>query len=143
VAKKRHKMKNRITPEVITTLQPNDIFVFGSNLAGIHGAGAAKQALQFGATFGKGIGLVGNTFAIPTKDIQLKSMLLEDIRIIINAFIFVAIDYPNLTFLVTKIGCGLAGYTPNDIAPLFKDAINVDNIHLPTEFWEVLNKENL
>jgi hypothetical protein len=134
-------MKNRTTPEVIETLQPNEIFVFGSNLAGIHGKGAAKQALQFGATFGKGVSLVGNTFAIPTKDIQLKAMSLDDIRILINAFIFVAIDYPHLTFLVTKIGCGLAGYTPNDIAPLFKDAIDIPNIHLPSEFWKVLNKQ--
>lgn len=135
-------MKNRTTPEVIETLQPNEIFVFGSNLAGIHGKGAAKYALNFGAKYGIGCTLSGQTFAIPTKNQYIKTMSLIDIKFYVLAFINIAKITPTFTFLVTKLSCGLAGYTPADIAPLFKDAINVENIHLPTEFWEVLNKQN-
>lgn len=134
-------MKNRTTPEVITTLQPNEIFVFGSNLAGLHGEGAAKQALEFGAKTFIPYGLWGQTFGIPTKNQYIKTMPLIDIEFYILGFIEIANKSPMLTFLVTKIGCGLAGYTPNNIAPLFKDAINVENIHLPADFWEVLNKQ--
>lgn len=133
-------MIHRTTPEVITNLQPNEIFVFGSNLAGRHGAGAAKQALQFGAKIGIAYGLEGQTFAIPTKDKEIKIL---DIRLIacnIDSFIYDCRRYYNKFFLVTKIGCGLAGYTPADIAPLFKKAIELPHIHLPSEFWEVLNK---
>ena len=133
-------MKNRTTPELITTLQPNEIFVFGSNLAGQHGAGAAKQALQFGALYGIGEGFVNQTFAIPTKDSKLKVLDIFMIKEYIDVFIDIAKIENTSTFLVTKIGCGLAGYTPKDIAPLFKDAIDVSNIHLPAEFWDILNK---
>ncbi len=137
-------MNNRITPEIITTLQPNEIFVFGSNLAGRHGAGAAKQALKFGAKYNTGVGLCGNTFAIPTKDKNLKVMPLDTIKKYVDCFIELAQLAPLRfkTLYVTKIGCGLAGYTPKDIAPLFKEAININNIHLPLEFWQILNENS-
>jgi hypothetical protein len=134
-------MKNRTTPEVITTLQPNEIFVFGSNLAGIHGKGAARQALKFGAKIYVPYNLSGQTFAIPTKNQYIQTLSLIDIEFYVLGFIEIAKKSPMLTFLVTKIGCGLAGYNPADIAPLFKSAINVENIHLPAEFWEVLNEQ--
>lgn len=138
-------MKNRTTPELIETLQPNEIFVFGSNLAGRYGAGAALFAVKNGAKYGQGVGLAGQTFAIPTKDKNLRVLPIEQIKKYVDCFIELAQLAPLRfkTLLVTKIGCGLAGYTPADIAPLFKDAISVDNIYLPAEFWEVLNKENL
>jgi hypothetical protein len=134
-------MQNRTTPENIITLLPNQIFVFGSNLAGRHGAGAAKQALNFGAKYGICYYLSGNTFAIPTKNEYIQTLPIIDIQYWVYHFIEFAKTYPHLNFLVTKIGCGLAGYTPAEIAPLFKDAINVENIHLPADFWEVLNKQ--
>lgn len=134
-------MINRITPELITELNQNSIFVFGSNLAGIHGAGAALIARnQFGAILGVGFGPQGHSYAIPTKDRNLKSLPLDEIEPYVNIFIEYAKMLPHLTFKVTKIGCGLAGYSVTDIAPLFRAAIQVKNIHLPVEFWDELNK---
>ena len=127
-------MQHRTTPELITSLQPNEVFVFGSNLAGIHDAGAAKQALQFGAKTYIPYNLCGQTFGIPTKNQYIKTMPLIDIEHYVLGFIEIAKKSPMLTFLVTKIGCGLAEYTPNDIARLFKDAINIGNIHLPLAY---------
>lgn len=133
---------NRITPTYITALRLGEIFVFGSNLAGIHGAGAAKTALvKFGARNTIGFGRVGDTYAIPTKDHEIKRLSLGDIKPFVNYFLQYARLKPNLTFLVTPIGCGLAGYTPEQIAPMFKAAIELDNVCLPEEFWEVLNRE--
>lgn len=131
-------MKNRITPNSITSLDNNQIFVFGSNEKGIHGAGAAAFAMNFGAEYGKGIGHYGNTYAIPTKDINIETLPVEKIAAYVKDFINYARIQPNLTFLVTEIGCGLAGYSPEDIAPLFKDALEVMNICLPYKFWQVL-----
>jgi hypothetical protein len=132
---------NRITPKFVTTLRLGEIFVFGSNLAGIHGAGAALYAAKFGSRQGEGFGRVGFTFAIPTKDREIKRLKLLDIQPFVASFIQYARLRPDLTFLVTQIGCGLAGYTPEQIAPLFKGAIILPNICLPEEFWEVLNRE--
>lgn len=132
---------NRITPKFITSLEPGEIFVFGSNLAGIHGAGAALYAKKFGARQREGFGRVGQTFAIPTKDRHVKTMELGDFQPFIASFIHYAKKRPDLTFLVTPIGCGLAGYTPEQVAPLFKAAVELENVHLPEEFWEVLNRE--
>lgn len=99
------------------------IFVFGSNEAGIHGAGAARIAHKFhGAKHGVGFGLQGTSFAIPTKDWNIGPLKIEVIQFYINRFIVFATEYPILTFDVTKIGCGLAGWRDMDIAPLFKDA---------------------
>ena len=134
-------MDGRITYEPITELYPHEIFVFGSNLGGRHGKGAARLAMdKFGAIYGRGFGPYGQSYAIPTKDSNLKVLPLDEIRPYVLVFIKFAKQNPNKVFKVTKIGCGLAGYTPQDIAPLFKQSIEIENIHLPIEFWEILNK---
>lgn len=120
----------------ITKLRSNEIFVFGSNLAGIHGKGAANDALAFGAEYGKGSGPYGQTYAIPTKDHLLKPLPIDTIRGHVKFFLWWARENDDLVFLVTPIGCGLAGYSPKEIAPLFKGA--PPNVILPEEFMEVL-----
>lgn len=128
------KKKGRVTPELIDDLQENEVFVFGSNLAGMHGGGAARIArLRFGAVMGNGVGMQGRSYAIPTMQGGT-----ETIRPYVNDFIAYAKEHPELTFLVTPIGCGIAGFEPEDIAPLFEEASNVENIWLPKSFWEVL-----
>jgi hypothetical protein len=105
------------------------IFVFGSNLAGRHGAGAAYEAHQrWGAVMGKGVGLHGNSYAIPTKDHQIQTMPVEAIAPYVTAFVEFAARNPEMSFLVTAIGCGLAGHSPDDIAPLFAGA--TENVFL-------------
>lgn len=138
------KFEQRIAPENITELFENQIFVFGSNRLGIHGKGAAKTAkLKFGAKNGIGEGLYGRSYAIPTKsrptNQEIDILSLEEIEWHVNKFIEVAKKNPKLVFMVTKIGCGLAQYSPKDIAPLFKNAIDVDNISLPQSFWNELS----
>lgn len=131
--------KGRVTPHRVTELKRNELFVFGSNLAGRHGAGAALLAYRkFGATYGKGYGRFSKSFAIPTKDKQLKTRSLFQIAFDVASFIRFAELNGHLTFLVTEIGCGLAGYKPVQIAPLFRRAIFVHNIHLPKSFWREL-----
>ena len=128
------KKKGRVTPSWIDDLQENQVFVFGSNLAGMHGGGAARVArLRFGAVMGNGVGMQGRSYAIPTMQGGT-----ETIRPYVNDFIAYAKEHPELTFLVTPIGCGIAGFEPEDIAPLFEEASNVENIWLPKSFWEVL-----
>ncbi len=127
----------RITPENITKLEPNEIFGYGDNEAHIHGKGAAKQAMHFGANYHQG-GLVGQTYGIPTKDKFMRVLPLNLIQLHIYQFLLVAKQNPDLIFLVTEIGCGLAGYKPKHIAPLFKDAVDIENIHLPARFWHKL-----
>ena len=132
-------MNTRITPNHITELKPNEIFVFGSNLQGYHGGGAARLAMnQWGAVWGQGTGLQGQTYAIPTMQGGIGT-----IRPYIDQFIKFAQKDPERTFLVTEIGCGIAGFRPADIAPLFKNAINIPNIWLPQRFWEILQKEEV
>lgn len=129
-------MDNRTTPENIVNLPPDHIFVFGSNLSGRHGKGAAKTALGWGAKWGQAKGLQGRTYGIPTKDASIRRTLtIEEIKPFVDEFIEFAMDNKNLTFLVTEIGCGLAGHKPKDIAPLFKESVSVKNIHLPQRFW--------
>lgn len=126
----------KITPYEIKELRPNQVFVFGSNLGGIHGDGAAKLAYEkFGAKSEVGVGLSGNTYAIPTKDKEIKTLSIEEIAKHVNKFIEYAINNEENMFLVTKIGCGLAGYKDEQIAPLFVNAITVENISLPVEFY--------
>lgn len=121
---------------MIISLKPNEIFVFGSNLSGWHGAGAARQAFEnFGAEYHVGVGRTGQCYAIPTKDENIKTMRLVDINNYVYHFLEYARMHPQLTFLVTAIGCGLAGYKPHQIAPMFKDAPN--NVVLPEEFKNV------
>jgi hypothetical protein len=129
----------RVTPENITKLNENEIFVFGSNTAGIHGLGAAKLALQFGAVFGQGIGMFGSTYAIPTKDLYIKTLSLYKINNYVNDFIAFTEQHKSLKFLVTKIGCGLAGFKPEQIAPMFKKALTLENVYLPQDFIECIS----
>jgi hypothetical protein len=100
----------------------------------MHGGGAARIArLRFGAVMGNGVGMQGRSYAIPTMQGGTKT-----IRPYVNDFIAYAKKHPELTFLVTPIGCGIAGFEPEDIAPLFEEASNVENIWLPKSFWKVL-----
>ena len=125
------EFSNRITSEHIKSLKDNEIFVFGSNLAGAHAGGAARIAVEkFGAIMGQGVGLQGQSYAIPTMQGGPNTILPY-----VEEFIRFADMHSELTFLVTKIGCGIAGFTPREIAPLFAGAINVSNIHLPIDFW--------
>jgi hypothetical protein len=99
------------------------IFVFGSNLAGRHGAGSALVALRrYGATYGQGVGLQGQAYGIPTKDHQLRVLPLAEIEGHVRTFITFAETHRDLTFSVVRIGCGLAGYRDDEIAPMFSDA---------------------
>lgn len=133
----------KASPTNIQSLQPNQIFVFGSNEAGIHGAGAARLAWKaFGAKWGKGYGLHGSSFAIPTKDRGIRTMELNEIQRYVNSFVDFASVNPELEFLVTEIGCGLAGLTPEQVAPMFKQARGLDNVLLPQRFIDVLNPQN-
>jgi hypothetical protein len=118
----------------INELKDNEIFVFGSNEAGIHGKGAAKQAKRWGAKNGIGEGLSGHTYAIPTKNEKIQTLSLSKIQKYVDKFIDFAYKNSQYKFLVTKIGCGLAGYTEEDIAPMFINAIEIPNIVLPESF---------
>ena len=114
-----------------------NVFVFGSNLAGRHGKGAALYAKQHhGAIYGQGVGLQGNSYAIPTKDAKIKTLPLSVIAMYVKMFLKFAQDNQNLTFDVTRIGCGLAGYTDEQIAPMFSGY--PENCNLPKEFLEIL-----
>jgi hypothetical protein len=132
-----------ISPDFIDSLPENGVFVFGSNIAGRHGKGAAKLAVKkFGAQFGVGSGFCGSSYAIPTKDEYMRPLTLEQIEAHVNVFIhFARFQRPDLKFFVIKIGCGLAGYSPEDIAPLFIQVVkdNIDNIYLPKEFVDIIN----
>lgn len=125
----------RITPDNITSLRPGEIFVFGSNEAGRHGKGAAKTAMKWGAQYGKPEGPQGQCYAIPTKDANLNALPASDIKKYVGSFLAYA-RQSSLTFLVTEIGCGLAGHKPEDIAPLFRGSPT--NVWLPKKFWKFL-----
>lgn len=112
-----------------------EIFVFGSNLAGRHGAGAAKKAYQnYGAKYGKGVGLCGSSYALPTKDENIITLGIDEIRFHISEFYECISQHPEVQFFITRIGCGLAGYKDSDIAPLFRDFVNFQNISWPEEW---------
>lgn len=118
------------TPDAISELRDDEIFVFGSNIEGLHGGGAALIAAnKFGAVAGKGVGLQGQSYAIPTMEGSL-----EQIKSYVDEFIAFARQHTEYFFYVTRIGCGIAGYKDKDIAPLFSDALNVENISLPRSF---------
>lgn len=128
--------KREFTPDFITELKENEIFVFGSNLGGMHGGGAARAAYnRFGAIWGQGVGLQGSSYAIPTMHGGP-----EAIKPYVDEFIEFATQHPDMKFLVTPIGCGIAGFTPSDIAPLFKGSLDIDNIILPHSFVDILTK---
>ena len=127
-------MKKRIASDRISELKDNEIFVFGSNLQGNHAGGAAAIAEKmFGAIWGQGVGLQGQTYAIPTMHGGL-----EEIKPYVDEFMEFAKQNPNLTFLVTRIGCGIAGFTEEEMAPLFAEGTNVENVYLPDTFWEII-----
>jgi hypothetical protein len=129
----------RTTPDNIKKLEQGHIFVFGSNLSGRHGKGAAKTALGWGANWGQAAGLQGRTYGIPTKDASIRRTLtIEEIKPFVDDFIDFAKIRKDLIFLVTEVGCGLAGLKPKDVAPLFIKAVDVENIHLPEKFWHKL-----
>lgn len=130
-----HKKRlQEYTPENILSLNPNEVFVFGSNLAGHHGGGAARIALQkFGAVMGQGIGLQGQSYAIPTMQGGVGT-----IKPYVDEFIAFAKAHPELKFYVTRIGCGIAGFKDEEIAPLFHDALEEDNIVLPKSFARII-----
>jgi hypothetical protein len=134
------------TPEVITHLEPYEVFVFGSNSEGKHSGGAAKIAHQkFGAVWGEGVGHFGQTYAIPTLQFpstetgEAVKMSLDDIDTHVQDFLDYAWWNPSLTFYVTKLGCGIAGFKVEEIAPLFHDALLIQNIILPKEFEDFNN----
>ena len=128
-------MTDRFTPEFINELQPGEIFVFGSNLRGMHAGGAARVAnLKFGAEWGVGVGLTGQCYAIPTMQGGV-----ETIKPYTDQFIAFAAEHPELTFLVTRIACGIAGFTDAQIAPLFADAVDAPNVVLPESFVKIIN----
>ncbi|WP_373134494.1 A1S_2505 family phage non-structural protein [Phocaeicola plebeius] len=119
-----------VTPELIEELKLNEVFVFGSNLAGRHNGGAARTARKkFGAIQGQGVGLQGQSYAIPTMHGGV-----EDIQPYVDEFISFAKNNNNLHFYVTKIGCGIAGFKIDEIAPLFSKCIDMNNVSLPIEF---------
>jgi hypothetical protein len=129
----------RTTPDEIKKLEQEQIFVFGSNLSGRHGKGAAKTALGWGAKWGQAAGLQGRTYGIPTKDASIRRTLrIDEIKPFVDDFIEFAKSRKDLIFLVTEVGCGLAGLKPKDVAPLFIKAVDVENIHLPEKFWHKL-----
>ena len=124
----------RVTPDFITELKEGEIFVFGSNKEGMHGGGAARIAYkEFGAIWGEGVGMTGRCYAIPTMDGSL-----DIIRKHVDDFTEYAAAHPELTFLVTRIGCGIAGWRDSEIAPLFGKASELGNVTLPEEFWKIL-----
>ena len=126
----------RFTPEMIRSLAANEIFVFGSNLGGFHGGGAARAAMNlFGAVWGQGVGLQGQSYAIPTMQGGV-----ETIKPYVDQFIEFAQSRPDLYFYVTRIGCGIAGFRDEEIAPLFKDALPITNIALPKSFYDILTQ---
>lgn len=128
-------MYNReYTPDMISALAENEIFVFGSNLAGANAGGAASVAhVRFGAVWGQGVGLQGQSYAIPTMQGGV-----ETIKPYVDEFVSFAAEHKEYKFLVTRIGCGIAGFTPDEVAPLFVGALDLENVILPQDFVEVL-----
>jgi hypothetical protein len=131
-----------ITKDYITELKDNEIFVFGSNESGRHGKGAAKTAMKWGAIYGKPFGLQGKTFGIPTVNASITNKLkIKKIKIYVDKFIAITKTKPKLKFLVTEIGCGLAGHNIKDIAPLFEECLGLNNIYLPKRFIRIIKRK--
>lgn len=125
----------RVTPERIINLEEGQVFVFGSNLQGHHDGGAARVARErFGAIYGQGVGLQGRSYAIPTMNLPL-----GEISRYVDEFIWFADSHPEMSFMVTRIGCGIAGFRDEEIAPLFAKAYSLPNVFLPMSFWKILS----
>lgn len=130
------KYNREYTPEFITELKTNEIFVFGSNIRGMHGGGSARIAnKKFGAEWGVGEGLTGQCYALPTMEGGV-DYIAEKVR----RFLECAKTHPEMKFYVTKIACGIAGFAVAEIGPLFSDAIMLENVILPKEFVEEIEK---
>ncbi|MDE6071797.1 MAG: hypothetical protein K2G53_04515 [Muribaculaceae bacterium] len=126
----------KFTPENITKLGEDEIFVFGSNLEGRHAGGAARAAYdKFGAVWGQGVGLQGQSYAIPTMQGGV-----ETIKPYVDEFINLAREWDQNTFYVTRIGCGIAGFTDEEIAPLFDEARDLYNVRLPESFVKIIDR---
>ena len=124
----------------MTNRYTKEMFVFGSNKAGRHGKGAALHArLHHGAIYGKGFAAQGNAYAIPTKGYYLERLSLKEIKEYVEGFLRFAHTYPNIRFTVTNIGCGLANYTPAQIAPFFRGA--PDNCFFSPEFERIIREQ--
>lgn len=122
------------TPDNITHLGRDDVFVFGSNLAGMHCGGAARVALEkFGAVMGQGVGMQGQSYAIPTMQGGV-----DTIKPYVDEFTALAREWDQNTFYVTRIGCGIAGFIDSEIAPLFNEAYDLYNVRLPESFAKVI-----
>ena len=130
--------KIKVTDENTNTLKENEIFVFGSNLAGIHGGGAALYAKNsFGAVIGVGEGLTGQCYALPTKDRNIETLSLNNIYKSVEVLLEVVRNSDKF-FIITAVGCGLAGYSVNDIAPMFEPFVHLSNCSLPQSFIDVI-----
>lgn len=124
---------HRVASDRIAELGEGEVFVFGSNMQGAHGGGAAWFAhKRFGAEWGVGEGLTGRTYALPTMEGE------ASMAAAVARFTACARQHPELTFLVTAVGCGIAGYTSAEVAPLFREATKLENVCLPQCFWDVL-----
>jgi hypothetical protein len=132
---------NKITPHLISALNENEILVFESNTQGKHDRGTAKLAVEFGAQWGQGIGLVGNTYAIPIKGSDLKrNLTLQQIEGYINKFIEFAKKRQDLFFIVTSIGSDFKSYSSKEIAPFFIETLELENVSLPSEWYKFFKK---
>lgn len=130
-------LPKRVIPSEIYVLAPDEIFVFGSNALGMHHGAAARVAYnEFGAEWGNGEGLQGQSYAIPTMEGLTNTMTA------VKRFIAFAREHTELMFLVTPIGCGIVGYFPEEIAPMFAEAALLENVYLPISFWKVLQETN-
>ena len=124
---------NRVASARINTLDEGEVFVFGSNKQGMHGGGAARFAFDhLGAEWGVGEGLTGRCYALPTME------GIESFRQAVGRFTECARAHQELTFLVTAVGCGIAGYSVGDVAPMFREAASLSNVYLPRSFWKAL-----
>lgn len=138
------RLSRRESSDDIKVLRKTEVFVFGSNEAGIHGAGAAKDAYEkFGAIWGRGFGKMGQSYAIPTKDMNIKTLPIKEITEYVNLFISYAHKNQDNKFLVTKVGCRLAGYNVEQMAPLFIECITIPNVFLPKDFWDFYSLEGV
>ncbi|RAJ24290.1 A1S_2505 family phage non-structural protein, partial [Pedobacter cryoconitis] len=132
-------LTQKITPSNISKLKKNEVFVFGSNLNGHHIGGAAKLAKEsFGAIENQGKGIQGKSYGIPTLNYAMAKISIENLQNSVNEFGLYASENLKTTFFVTEIGCGIAGFKSEEVAPLFKNLVNIDNITLPQSFVDVI-----
>ncbi|PLV56418.1 A1S_2505 family phage non-structural protein [Brachyspira pilosicoli] len=133
----------RVSEKHIDKLEDDEVFVFGSNTEGMHAGGAARMAMNWGAVYGKAFGLQGKTFAIPTVDYTRSGkMSVDEIKKYVDEFLDFTIKNKDKKFLVTEIGCGIAGFKVSEIAPLFRKALEYSNVYLPERFINYLKENN-